>query len=72
MNILAKGNSMLPTLKDGEIYNIELIEEDVIQIGDIIVYYVVSLPICHRIIEIFIEKYKRCLDKDMKNFEEIR
>ena len=56
MNILAKGNSMLPTLKDDEIYNIELIENNTIQIGDIIVYYADSLLICHRVIGIISSK----------------
>ena len=56
MTILAKGNSMLPTLKDGETYNIELLENTTIQIGDIIVYCIDNLIICHRVINILSSK----------------
>ena len=33
MNILAKGDSMLPTLKDGQMYNIELMNDIDVYIG---------------------------------------
>jgi signal peptidase I len=56
MNILAKGNSMFPTLKDGELYNLVLLENGNVDTGDIIVYCVNDIIICHRIINIIQSK----------------
>ncbi len=56
MQILASGNSMLPTLEDGKTYNIELVDDRTIQQGDIIVYYADGIVICHRVISILISK----------------
>lgn len=52
MNILAKGTSMLPTLKEGKIYSVKLIKEDELKVGDIVVYCVDDLVICHRVVKI--------------------
>lgn len=56
MKILAKGNSMLPTLEDGEIYNLEIGYN--IKIGDIVVYNINSLIICHRVVDIIVTRNK--------------
>ena len=52
MRILAKGSSMYPTMKDGSLYNIEPIDVQHIQTGDIIAYLVEDMVICHRIIHV--------------------
>jgi len=52
MEILAKGDSMLPLLKNGNKYRVELINEDDIKEQDIIVFIIEDLVICHRIIKI--------------------
>lgn len=52
MNILAKGNSMFSTMKEGELYNIDIENNKVLNIGDIIVYVKNEMVICHRIIDI--------------------
>ena len=56
MKIMAKGNSMLPTLKEGEVYKLELCTNSDIKEGDIIVYYVGEILVCHRVIKIFHSK----------------
>lgn len=57
MNILAKGNSMLPTLKNGELYSLELLKNNDISIGDIIVYCINDgTVICHRVMDIIYSK----------------
>lgn len=53
MYIKAQGNSMVPTLKNGECYAVELIDNGLdISIGDIIVYCIDQLVVCHRVINI--------------------
>lgn len=52
MYILAKGDSMLPTLVDGEYYRIEQIENDVISPKDIIVFNKDGMIICHRVMQV--------------------
>lgn len=52
MRILAKGTSMYPTLKEGQIYTLESFNKEKFSIGDIIVYCVDNLTICHRVIKI--------------------
>lgn len=42
MYIIAKGNSMLPTLKDGYMYKVEPVVDGRVYLNDIIVY---SVPI---------------------------
>ena len=56
MKILAKGDSMLPTLKDGEFYEMELLNGESICVGDIIVYCMEGLVICHRVIRVICTK----------------
>lgn len=56
MHILAKGKSMLPTLKEGENYKLALLENQDVDVGDIIVYCVENLVICHRVINIIRSK----------------
>lgn len=51
MEILAQGNSMLPTLISGERYNVEIVEKETIKIGDIIVFCVDEFVICHRVVQ---------------------
>jgi len=50
MYILAKGDSMLPTLTDGEYYRIEPIENGEISTKDIIVFNINGITICHRVL----------------------
>ena len=52
MRILAKGSSMVPTLKDGQVYNMKLVHDEDINVGDIIVYCVGDLVVCHRVIKV--------------------
>ena len=52
MQILAEGNSMYPTLVAGGKYNVILVKEEDIVVGDIIVFFINNIVICHRIIEI--------------------
>ena len=47
MYILAKGDSMLPTLTDGEYYRIEPIDNGEISPKDIIVFNIDGITICH-------------------------
>lgn len=56
MHILAKGNSMLPTLEDGKLYEIELVRENLIEVGDIIVYRWNQVVICHRVVRVLLTK----------------
>lgn len=73
MYIVAKGNSMIPTLIDGKSYRMELIKDENIQKGDIIVYSVNEMLICHRVIgvlrsrndKVFIKtKGDNCIEPD--------
>lgn len=60
MVIKAQGDSMIPTLKNGECYFIEFIDNGSdISIGDIIVYSVDKTPICHRVVDIIHTKAGR-------------
>ena len=52
MYILAKGDSMLPTLTDGEYYRIEPIENGEISPKDIIVFNKDGIIICHRVLQV--------------------
>ena len=52
MYILAKGDSMLPTLTDGEYYRIEPIENGEISPKDIIVFNINGITICHRVLQV--------------------
>ena len=52
MYIIAKGNSMLPTLKDGYKYKIEPITNGEIYPNDIIVFHIGELIICHRVVKV--------------------
>lgn len=63
MYILAKGNSMLPTLKSGKLYKIDNSLNDTISVGDIIVFNVKDLVICHRVIKVINAKNKEVFFK---------
>lgn len=72
MKILAKGNSMYPTLIDGKYYEVD-IDTDDYKINDIIVFINNGQCICHRIINIIETRNKmifyktkgdNCCDKD--------
>lgn len=52
MYILAKGDSMLPTLVDGEYYRVEPIENGEISPKDIIVFKKDGITICHRVLRV--------------------
>lgn len=52
MYILAKGDSMLPTLVDGEYYRMEPVEIDEIHPKDIIVFNKNGIIICHRVLQV--------------------
>lgn len=51
MQILAKGNSMYPTLMNGEKYEVEPIDQQSVREGDIIVFFAYGEVICHRVIK---------------------
>ena len=53
MYILAKGDSMLPTLTDGEYYRIEPIDNGEISPKDIIVFNIDGITICHRVLQVY-------------------
>lgn len=52
MYIIAKGNSMLPTLKDGYMYKVDPITNEEIYPNDIIVFQIGELVICHRVVKV--------------------
>ena len=52
MYILAKGDSMLPTLVDGEYYRVEPVENGEIHPKDIIVFNKNGITICHRVLQV--------------------
>ena len=52
MYMIAKGDSMLPTLIDGEYYRIEPIENGEIFPKDIIVFNKDGMIICHRVLQV--------------------
>lgn len=52
MHILAKGDSMYPTIVDGKTYVLKPIGKEDIGIDDIIVYYKNDVVICHRVVRI--------------------
>ena len=52
MYMLAKGDSMLPTLCDGEYYRIEPIGNGEIYPEDIIVFNKDGITICHRVLQV--------------------
>ena len=54
MNVLVKGDSMLPTLEDGAFY--KLVLDKNIQKNDIIVYCKDGMIICHRVVDIIYSK----------------
>ncbi len=56
IQILATGDSMFPTLEDGKLYDLELLENNTIFVGDIIVFYINDLIICHRVVEVVTSK----------------
>ncbi|MCI8377003.1 MAG: signal peptidase I [Lachnospiraceae bacterium] len=56
MKILAKGNSMFPIMKNGEYYDLLEVIFGQICIGDIIVYQIDNMFICHRVIKIIYSK----------------
>lgn len=56
MQILASGDSMFPTLEEGKMYDLELLENGVIHVGDIIVFCIENLVICHRVVEVISSK----------------
>lgn len=59
MKLLAKGNSMMPTLVDSHFYKMVKIENGQVSKGDIIVYKVKDLLICHRVIDVVVLKSGR-------------
>lgn len=59
MQVIAKGSSMLPTLTDGSVYLAESVNISELDIGDIIVYYVDEMIVCHRIVKIIHAKSGR-------------
>lgn len=63
MQILAKGSSMFPTLLDGHLYEAELVNEENIQTGDIIVFYADHRVICHRVIRVYTLRNQRVFFK---------
>lgn len=63
MKILAKGNSMLPNLIDGQYYDLDTSKKDPICIGDIIVFLKDDCYICHRVIDIYSAKNGICFYK---------
>lgn len=52
MYIIAKGNSMLPTLKDGYMYKVEPVVDGRVYLNDIIVFQIGELVICHRVVKL--------------------
>ena len=54
MEILAKGESMFPTLLDNHAY--EVIIKDEYTCGDIVVFKYMNIYICHRIIKVIKNK----------------
>lgn len=63
MKIRTQGDSMFPTLVDGALYEIEPLYEQTVYIGDIIVYCVDNLTICHRVIDIRRSKSRKLFIK---------
>lgn len=63
MYILASGESMFPTLKNGEYYKLDVVKDDNFKVGDIIVYKIKDTFICHRIINIYSSKSNRIFIK---------
>ena len=51
MQIIARGISMLPTLTEGNTYQVERVRPEELRVGDIIVYYINDMVICHRIVK---------------------
>ncbi len=52
MYIIAKGDSMLPTLQNGNMYKVEAVKDGKVYPDDIVVFKVGELIICHRIIKV--------------------
>ncbi len=52
MYIHAKGDSMMPTLVDGEYYQVDPVENSEISPGDIIVFNKNGIAICHRVLQV--------------------
>lgn len=52
MNMIAQGDSMYPTMFSGEKYIIDKSENYEPKMGDVVVYQVGQVYICHRIINI--------------------
>jgi signal peptidase I len=50
--ILARGDSMQPTLRDGSYYCVEPIENGRVEVNDIIVFKKNDIIICHRVVRI--------------------
>lgn len=64
---------MLPTLKDGKVYNMIMTTDSEIVVGDIVVFHLDGMNICHRVIkvirsrsgEVFLKtKGDNCLEPD--------
>lgn len=56
MMIKTQGESMIPTLKDGVCYEIDVSLCGSFNKGDIIVFHKDGLTICHRIVGVFLMK----------------
>lgn len=59
MQVIARGNSMLPTLTEGSVYTAEPVNSFELDVGDIIVYYIDEMIVCHRITKIIRSKSGR-------------
>ena len=53
MLMIARGDSMLPTLQDGHAYEYQFVNASAIGIGDIILFCADDCIICHRVMDIF-------------------
>lgn len=58
MEIIASGDSMLPTLVDGTKYCVEMVDTEDIMLGDVIVFCVDEVAICHRVIRKIVSRNK--------------
>lgn len=63
MYILASGESMFPTLKNGEYYKLDVVQDNNFNVGDIIVYKMKGTVICHRIIDVYLTRSNRIFIK---------